>query len=83
MNALLDILNVGKAIIQEVSICYNFAVDIVIAETLRRRSMHVTSSHVSACRELETEKQIMDDEQLAILEFPKVIFEEHFNNFES
>ena len=44
LNALFDILNVGKAIIQEVSSCYNFVVDIVIAETLRRRSMYVTSA---------------------------------------
>ena len=34
-------------------------------------------------RELETEKQIMDDVLLAILEFQKVIsdFEESLNNF--
>ena len=44
LNALFDILNVGKAIIQEVSSCYNFVVDIVIAETLLRRSIYVTSS---------------------------------------
>ena len=83
MNALLDILHVGKAIIQEVSSCYNFVVDIAIADTLCRRSMYVTSSHVSASRELEIEKQIVDDVLLAILEFQKVISEEHFNNFES
>ena len=87
MNALFDILNVGKAIIQEVSSRYNFVVDIVIAETLRRRSMYVTSRSMSLhpdSRELETEKQIMDDVLLAILEFQKVIsdLEESLNNFE-
>ena len=83
LNALLDILHVGKTIIQEVSSCYNFVADIVIAETLRRRSMYVTRSHAIVSRELETEKQIMDDVLLTILEFQKVISEEHLNNFES
>ena len=85
MNALLDILHVGKAIIQEVSCCYNFVVNIVIAETHRRLSMYVTSFHVIVSRELETEKQIMDDVLLAILEFHKVIsyLKESLNNFEN
>ena len=40
---------------------------------------------VIASRELETEKQIMDDVLLAILEFQKVIsdLEESLNNFEN
>ena len=82
-TALLDILHVGKAIIQEVS-RYNFAVDIGIAETLRSRCMYFTSALVIASRELETEQQIMDDVLLAIIEFQKVIsdLEERFNNFE-
>ena len=46
-TALLDILHVGKAIIQEVS-RYNFAVDIGIAETLRSRCMYFTSALVIA-----------------------------------
>ena len=81
-TALLDILHVGKAIIQEVS-RYNFAVDIGIAEILRSRCMYSTSALVIASTELETE-QIMDDVLLAIIEFQKVIsdLEERFNNFE-
>ena len=52
-----------------------------MAETLRRRSMYVTSSHVIASRELETEKQIMDDVLLAILELQKVISDKTADRF--
>ena len=65
----MDILHVGKAIIQEV-FRYNFAVDIGIAETLRSRCMYFTSALVIASRELETEQQIMDDVLLAIITPP-------------
>ncbi len=83
LTALLDILHVGKAIIQEVS-RYNFVAEIDIAETLRSRCMYFTSALVIASRDLEIEQQIMDDVLLAILEFQKVIsdLEERFNNFE-
>ena len=70
IHALLDILHVGKAIIQEVS-RYNFAVDIGIVETLRSRCMYFTSALVIASRELEKGQQIMDDVLLAIIEFQK------------
>ena len=82
-TALLDILHVGKAIIQEVS-RYNFAVDISIAETLRSRCMYFTSALVIASRELKKGQQIMDDVLLAIIESQKVIsdLEERFSNFE-
>ena len=83
LAVLLDVLRVGKVIIEQV-LRHRFVTDVGIAENLRNRCRYFIYAIVITSREVEADQQIADDVLLATVEFQRIIYhlEERFNHFE-